>query len=251
MKNTYVVILAGGKGTRMATELPKVLVEVAGQSLISRVLDAVEKSSIANKPVVVVGYKADLVQNALADRASYVFQSQQLGTGHAVKVTQAFLNNKASSIIVLYGDHPLISPTMLDKLMTEHHQNGDVITLATAIVPDFNDWRSAFLHFGRIERGSSGEITDIIEYKDADDRQRLITEVNPGYYCFRADWLWPRLIGLSNNNAQREYYLTDLIAAAFKEKQKLSAINIAPHEALGINSREQLEIVENYIRSLE
>lgn len=234
----------------MASELPKVLVEVAGQSLISRVLEAVEKSSIPNKPVVVVGYRAELVQKALADRADYVLQSQQLGTGHAVKVTKAFLNNKASSIIVLYGDHPLISPSMLDKLMAEHHQNNDVITLATTVVSDFNDWRCAFSHFGRIERGSSGEVTDIIEYKDADDRQRLITEVNPGYYCFRADWLWPRLIELSNNNAQREYYLTDLIAAAFKEKQKLSAINISPHEALGINSREQLEIVEDYLQSL-
>jgi len=139
---------------------------------------------------------------------------------------------------------------MLDKLMTEHHQNGDVITLATAIVPDFNDWRSAFLHFGRIERGSSGEITDIIEYKDADDRQRLITEVNPGYYCFRADWLWPRLIGLSNNNAQREYYLTDLVKLAFEQKVNMSSVEIEPKEAVGINTLENLQIA-NQIFSYE
>lgn len=250
MDDTHVIILAGGKGNRMQSELPKVLIEVKNKPLIHRVLESVEQSQIPHKPVVVVGYKRELVEEFVGDRAHTVHQAEQLGTGHAVKTARPLLDGKAKSVIVLYGDHPLTSSDMIHNLVEEHSRNGNVITMGLTEVTDFGGWRSALNNFGRIVRDDKGAIVKNVEYKDATDEERAILEVNPCYLCFDAEWLWTKLDELGNNNAQGEYYLTDLVGMARNEGRDLGWVHIEPHEAIGVNSKEQLELVEQYIDSM-
>ena len=152
MNRAHVIILAGGKGTRMQSEIPKVLIEVCHTPIISRVLQAVENSNIQGKPTVVVGYKHEMVSNFVKERANCVIQTEQLGTGHAVKIAQNTVPTDIDSVIVLYGDHPLISADMINKLHAEHVENNNTVTMALTTVPDFNDWRSAFLNFGNFSK---------------------------------------------------------------------------------------------------
>lgn len=239
--------MAGGKGTRMKSELPKVLVQVSGKALIDRVVDAVASSDITNKPVVIVGYEADMVKNHLGDRATCVLQEQQLGTAHAVSMSEETLKGKATQVIVLNGDHPLISSNMINTLASEHEKSPHVVTLATTVVPDYEGWRAAFDNFGRILRDENGKILRSVEVKDATEEQRAIKEVNLNYFCFDAEWLWDALKKVSNNNAQGEYYITDLIGIAQSQGHDLGWIHVENHEALGVNSKEQLEAVEKFI----
>ena len=117
--------------------------------------------------------------------------------------------------------------------------------MAISTVPDFNEWRSSFLSFGRLVRDKEGNLSKIVEAKDASEEEQKIKEINPGYMCFEASWLWEHLHMLKNDNIQKEYYLVDLISMAFNEGKKISTISIEPREALGVNTKEQLELIEN------
>jgi len=240
-----VVILAGGLGKRMGNpDLPKVLVPLRGRPIISYIIDAVKESGVDSKPTVVVGKNAEMIKSALGDSCDYVWQKEQLGTGHAVLCTQELLEPRAEDVVVLYGDHPLISKRMLQALAEEHGSNHNVLTLATTVVPDFEDWRVSFYDFGRIIRGKDGSLKRSVEKKDASQKELEIKELNPCYYCFMASWLWPSLEKLKPNNAQGEYYLTDLLQMAVDEKVKIGTILIEPKEAMGVNTKEQLALVE-------
>ena len=244
---TRIIVLAGGKGTRMKSILPKVLVLLNGKPMIKHLLESIRQSGIDDKPVIVVGYEKEKVIKELGDKYQYVIQKEQLGTGHAVVSAEKILKNKTENVIVFYGDHPFIRPQTIKKLLEKHLESNAKITLATTILPDFKDWRSFFYaNFGRIVRNKKKEIIKIVESKDANNEEKKIKEVNPAYYCFEANWLWKKLKMLKTNNVLRQYYLTDLVQIAMQEKNKINSINISPHEALGANSKEELEMLEKF-----
>ncbi len=240
-----ILILAGGKGNRMQSELPKVLVKVRGESMIKHLLSSVKNSGVDDKPVIVVGYGKEQVMAELGDNYTYVIQDKQLGTGHAVATAKEALKNKAEHIIVLYGDHPFVSSETIKKLVSKHLESKGKITIATAKLSDFEGWRTLFYkNFSRIIRSEHGNIIKDIQFKDANDEEKKVTEVNPCYFCFDAKWLWDNLKALNTNNSQKEYYLTDLIKTAMQENIKVESINIDPIEASGANSKEELQILE-------
>ncbi len=241
MKKTAVIVLAGGFGKRMQSDLPKVLHTLHNRPLVSYVLDAVKASGVCDEVVVVVGYKKELVKETLGAEYKYVVQEEQLGTGHAVMCTEDALRGRADEILVLYGDMPYVSAGTIRALVESQQKSNGAFSMATVTVPDFNEWREAFYGYGRIIRDKEGNILKTVEKKDASEEELKIKELNPCYYCFNAEWLWKHLHSLENNNAQKEYYLTDLVSVATGEGQKIPLISIEPKEALGINTREHLE----------
>ncbi len=240
-----IIILAAGKGTRMESPLPKVLAQLKGQHMIRHLLESVEESGIDNKPIIVVGYEKDLVKKELGDKYQYVTQEEQLGTGHAVYVTKDACEG-IENIIVISGDQPFIKTETIKNLLAKHLASNAKITITTTEVADFEDWRKAFWRFGRVLR-KDGKIIDR-EFKDASKEEKKITEVNVSLYAFNAKWLWDNFKKIDRSkSAQNEYYLTDLWQIAGENGEKVETIKIDPHEALGANSKEELEILEKLI----
>ncbi len=239
--NITIVILAAGDGKRMKSELPKVLHTLRGKPLIERVVDAAISSGLCEKPVVVVSAKHTLIQDYLKEKAEYVVQHEQLGTGHAVAVTEQKLRGTVDTVVVLYGDMPFLEPESIRKLVEYHVENSAVLTLLTTTASDFTGWRRAFYAFGRIIRDAAGNITRIVDVRDATDKELEIKEVSTCFFCFKADWLYEHLKQLRKNNAQQEYYLTDLLKIAFDERAKVASLGVDMKEAIGINSKEDLE----------
>jgi len=245
--NRQIIILAAGKGTRMNSDQPKVLSPILNKPMIEHVLDAVEKVKLPRRPVVVVGYKGNLVRDQIQNRADHVWQQNQFGTGHAVSCAREYLADFRGSILVLYGDHPLISAKTIDNLFKLHHDQGSSVTIMTTEVEDFEGWRQGFYAFGRILRNSDNSIQAIRELKDCSEEEKLIRELNPGYYCFDSEWLWENIDKIKNENKQQEYYLTDLVEMAVQQNIIINSIKIHPIECLGINTPEQLALVEGMI----
>lgn len=240
-----IVILAAGKGTRMGGDLAKVLSPLGGKTMIEVLFDHLEPLHI--KPIVVVGYQSQAVIDLLGDRATYAVQSEQLGTGHAVKQAHR-VSRTAETIIVLYGDQPLVTAETVLNLIEAHSNNPGPLTLGTIKARDFEGWRNAFEKYGRIVRDDNEKVIKIVEYKDATDDEKLISEVNPAYFVFDAGWLWSNLEKLQNNNVQSEYYLTDLVGLAFKQNHEVIAIPITEHEGVGANTPEQLQTLEKLLQ---
>ncbi len=246
LDKTKIIILAAGKGIRMNNVLPKALTEVKGKSMIKRLLESVKESGIDKKPVIIVGYKKELMISALGDEYEYINQEEQLGTGHAVNLAKDYLKDKAKNIIVLYGDQPFISVETIKKINEKHIKSGKIITMATVKLPDFRDWRINFVNFSRIIRDEKGKIIKDIQFQDATDKEIKVTEVNPCYFCFESKWLWENLNKLNRENSQKEYYLTDLIKIATKEGMEIESVEIEPYEALGANTKAELEVLERF-----
>lgn len=226
----------------MNLAVPKVLAPLKGKPIIQYLLDAVQASGVDERPVIVVGQGADLVKKMLCEGYEYVFQNVQLGTGHALKITRPLLQGKAESIIVLYGDHPFVHPATIKKLRFLHERENRVMTMMTTTVENFQDWRKPFYDFGRVLRNAGGEVVRIVERKDATEEQLKIREVNPSLFCFQSEWLWPSLEKLKNENAQKEYYLTDLVRIAIDEGERVASMDIDPLESIGVNTPEHLEL---------
>ena len=250
MENIQVVILAAGKGKRMNADVPKVLVPFHDKPMVDYVVDAVSHSGIQNKPVLVVGYGKEQVMEYLGDKAVYAVQDEQLGTGHAVRCAENMIFEQADHVLVLYGDMPNITGAMIANLARTHIDSGKNLTMATVNLPSFDSWYQSFLAFGRIVRNDEGEIEKIIEYKDANDDEKEIKEVNPAYFCFKKDWLYTNLEKVKNENAQGEYYLTDLVSLAANDGG-IASVHISPEEALGVNTIEQLRELESIIKKSE
>jgi len=248
MDKLKIIILAGGLGKRMNNpQQPKVLISLKGRPLISYLLEAIKKSGICARPLIVVGAKAELVKAALGADYDYVLQPEQLGTGHAVMCAAPELKGVAEDIMVLYGDQPLMQPETIAKLAAAHLSGGKVITMGTVTVDDFLQWRGGFYDFGRVVRDQAGTVCSIVERKDASAQQLEIKELNPSYFCFKASWLWPALSELKNDNRQKEYYLTDLAAIACQQGAEIATVAIEPREAVGVNTEEQLKLVEELV----
>ncbi|HSR89350.1 MAG TPA: NTP transferase domain-containing protein [Candidatus Udaeobacter sp.] len=244
LSKTGVVILAAGEGKRMKSDLPKVMNLLKGKPLIEYVVANVEASGVCEKPVVIVNPNHTFVQDYLGDRAIYVIQDKQLGTGHAAACAAKVLQGKVENIIVLYGDMPFLKAESIKRLAEKHVSEQNILTLMTVTVPDFKGKYAALHDFGRIIRDENGKIAKSVELRDATPTEADGNELNPCYYCFNADWFWQEVKNLKNNNAQGEYYLTDLVDQAMKT-DKVSNISIDPEEAIGINTKEHLEIAHS------
>jgi bifunctional UDP-N-acetylglucosamine pyrophosphorylase/glucosamine-1-phosphate N-acetyltransferase len=248
--NIRIVILAAGKGKRMGTpDLPKVLHEIGGRPMLSYVIDAVKRSGVDAKPVVVIGHMGDRVKAVCGDACEYAVQEELNGTGDAVARTRPLLEGSADHVMVLVGDQPLVSPETIRSVAESHLASGATVTLGTVTVEDFEGWRASFADFGRIVRAADGKFAAIVEKKDAAADQLTIHEVNPSYYCFQAPWLWKALKTLTNLNAQGEYYLTDLPGKALAEGEAVTTVAIPPAEAMGVNTTSQLAIIEDLMRT--
>jgi len=255
--NTYAaIVLAAGKGTRMRSTLPKVLHPVAGLPLLAHVLNAIDSipstaafaplnSTITTqRPIVVLGHEAEQIEDKIGPRCHYALQEEQLGTAHAVLAaenTAQELNPVPQTILICYGDTPLISGQILARVLFEHLTSQATLTFLTAITENPSD-------FGRVVRNTDGSVREIVEMKRATEEQRRINEVNSGVYCFDQSWLWPALHMLPMN-ASGEYYLTDLVAVASSQGCKIATVSGSFDETIGINDRVQLAAAECILRA--
>ncbi len=236
MQNTEIIILAAGKGSRMQSELPKCLVPFKGIPMIERLI-----SNIKKVPLLVVGHKAEQVKDYLKDKARYVHQHEQKGTGHATQIALEILLPYTKYVVVLYADHPFVSLDTVENLIQELTIHK--VAMATTEAEDFEGWRKLFKHWGRIIYTSEEKIKGIIEYKDATEDIRTHRKINPGFYAFHADWLREALKEVKPNNVQGEYYLTDVIKMA----ESIGEVKISLSEAMGLNSKEEIEYAESAI----
>lgn len=250
MENIQLIILAGGKGKRMNSELPKVLVPFHGKPMVEYIIDACGHSGITTKPILVVGHGREMVMDHFGDRANYAIQEQQLGTGDAVKISENKIPENIEHVLVLYGDQPNVKGSMIANLVRTHLDQNKNLTMATVTVPDFEDWYKSFRHWGRIVRDTNGQIIGNVEFKDATEHEKLIKEVNPAYFCFKKDWLFENLKNLKNENSQGEYYLTDLIAIGANDGG-IASVFISPEEALGANTVDELKEMERIIKKTD
>lgn len=244
MENTEIIILAAGKGTRMGADIPKCLVPVKGVPIIERLLANLKKA-LVNKPLLVTGHKAEVIENYLGDRARYARQIEQKGTAHAAQTALRAILPTTKNVVILYADHPFVSGDTVARLLSCLEDN--TIGLATLDGGDFSGWKSIFKHCGRIIYSESGSIEKVTEYKDADEATRVLSKVNPGFYAVRVDWLRTALEKIRPNNAQGEYYLTDIIKIAQDDGQTIGEISVEPFEAMGLNSREEIAYAESLI----
>jgi bifunctional UDP-N-acetylglucosamine pyrophosphorylase/glucosamine-1-phosphate N-acetyltransferase len=247
MHKTAIIILAAGKGSRMGGDIPKPLIELDGKPFIVHLLDSVEESGVCDELAIVIGNQATLMKETLGPDYTYVLQAEQLGTGHAVKVCRDTLEGKVDSVIVLYADHPFVDSETINELAVINQKENTVMGMATITVPDFDDWRSAMYNYGRIKRDESGNVAAIVEKKDASDEELTIREVNPAFFCFDAAWLWENLETVRNQNAQGEYYLTDLVKIAFEQNRKIASMETHPRAAIGINTPAELKVAEELV----
>lgn len=245
MSKTMAIVLAAGKGTRMKSELPKVLVPVCGRPMIDYVMDVLLESGI-DPVVVVVGYRRELVEQALAarPRTRFAAQTEQLGTGHAVMMCREALHEHQGAVLVVAGDSPCIQGDSIRRLLEEFDRSRPACLLGTAHKADPTG-------LGRIVRDASGRFQAIVEEKDASDAQRRITEVNMSCYVFNATDLLEALGRLQANNRQGEYYLTDCPGILKGLGRKVDAIDVLqPIEALSINTMDELAAVETAMRQM-
>lgn len=241
--STSIVVLAAGKGKRMGLDIPKVLVPVRGKPMIGHLLDAIEASRVEEQPVVVYGPGVESVCDYVKGRAQCVLQEQQLGTGDAVRSTRPVIEG-VKCVAVLNGDNPFISADTISRIVEYHDEKPCPIIVAVGTVDSFDGWQSAFKSFGRILRDEEGLIHAIREAKDATEEELQIREVNSGFYVFDGDWLWANIDKIKNDNAQEEFYLTDLIQIAVDQNLPVRTFPIAIEECIGINRLEEKEIAE-------
>ncbi len=242
MNDAIAIILAAGKGKRMASDLPKVLVPVCGRPMIRYVIDAVRAAGIT-RMVIVVGYRGNLVRDELASVPGVEFaeQTEQLGTGHAVMMCRRQLaehKGHKGTVLILAGDSPMAQSTSIRALLDEFANRRPACLLGTAKTPNPSG-------LGRVVRDKNGRFLAVVEEKDATPRQRAINEVNMSTYVFQAAPLLESLDKLTANNAQGEYYLTDCPSVLMAAGQPVEALCVLqPCEALSINTAEELKIVE-------
>ena len=246
MKNK-IIILAAGKGSRMKSDLPKPLIPINNRAMIKYLLDSIRLSQIDPQPIIVVSPSGqEIMRESLGDyNLSYAIQTEALGTGQAVSVSESLIPEEVENVLVLYGDQPFISQESMKKILKIHQTE---LSMLTVKLDDFKDWRQAFYHWGRVVREEEGEIREIIEFKDAKEEEKNILELNPAIFCFNRIWLFDNIKNLKNNNNQAEYYLTDLVKMAFDQGIKISSCSVSASEVLGVNNPEDLKIVEKLIK---
>lgn len=232
MSDIVAVILAAGKGTRMKSNLPKALHQLCGKPMTRHIIDACRNSGI-EKCIVVVGFGADEVKQGLGDDVDYVIQAKQEGSGDACRMAVPYLADFDGNVLVTSGDAPLLSSEIINALIDTHVKNNNDATVLTTELDDA-------AHYGRIIK-ENNNVIGIVEAKDAAPDQKKIKEINTAIYCFKAKPLCKYLALITNDNAQNEYYLTDVIGLMHKDNYKLGAYMTDDSDAvLGINDRVEL-----------
>ncbi|MDE6384764.1 MAG: bifunctional UDP-N-acetylglucosamine diphosphorylase/glucosamine-1-phosphate N-acetyltransferase GlmU [Eubacterium sp.] len=236
------IILAGGKGTRMKSEMPKVMCEVLFEPMLHYVIRAVKEAG-CEKICVVTGYKHEIVEEYLEEGIETAYQNPQLGTGHAVMMAREFVEkHKDDEILILNGDGPMMTAETINNVYAYHMENNNSITLTSAIVDDTNG-------IGHIKRDENGTLMCIVEHKDADEEEKKINESNAGMYWFKGADLLYALSNITNENAQNEYYLTDSLEILINQGKNAGAFVCENSEViLGANDRKQLNTLNNIMR---
>jgi len=235
------ILLAAGQGTRMKSDLPKVLHPLCGKPMIWYTLQAVTQAS-TEKPVVIVGYGAGKVQAFIGEAAQCALQEPQLGTGHAALQAESLLKGKADLVIVTYADMPLLRAETFQQLVETQKSNRGPLTLLTVIADDPRG-------FGRVVRSAAGNVQAVVEEYVATPEQKEIRELNVGAYCFQGDWLWSALHRIEKNPQKGEYYLTDIVAVAAEDGLPVQAVvHDSLIETIGINTRVHLSEAETALR---
>ncbi len=233
MSDVMTIILAAGKGTRMKSGYPKVLHEVCGYPMLYHVMKAV-KDAYFEQVWIVIGYKGKVVREtieALGVKAGYVEQKEQLGTGHAVKTALATIERKEKRTLILYGDTPLLKRETLQELVEAHVSSRNVLSILTATLENP-------MGYGRIVRGKNNEVVEIVEEKDASAEQKKIKEINTGIYCVETEWLQEAVNVISSDNAQGEFYLTDIVSIIHDKGGQIGGIEVQDlSEIKGVNDR--------------
>jgi UDP-N-acetylglucosamine diphosphorylase/glucosamine-1-phosphate N-acetyltransferase len=245
-KTFAILILAAGKGTRMKSDLVKVLHPVAGRPMLDYVLNLAEEMG-SGKIAVIIGHQADLVEGRYGNRGpTFVYQREQLGTGHAVLQAREAFAGYRGTILILCGDVPLLQVSTVRDLMERHCASGAAITVLTTLLEDP-------FGYGRIVKDKEGNVLGIVEHRDATEEQKKIREINTGIYCAENPFLFEAVSEIGNDNAQKEYYFTDIFAIARRKGVRTASV-IAPDpgEVMGINSPDDLaratEIVQERLK---
>lgn len=234
------IILAAGKGTRMKSAHPKVVHKVCGKEMVNHVVDAANDAGV-NETIVVLGHGIEEVKEAVGEGVQSVVQKEQLGTAHAVKMANDYIDEK-DTVIVLCGDTPLIESDTLKDFFKYHDEGDFAVTVLSTSVDDPTG-------YGRIIRDENRELLKIVEQKDASEDEKLVKEINSGIYCFNGKFLKESLEKVDNNNAQGEYYLPDTIEIIREASGKAGAYMAASiEELMGVNSRNQLSNAERIMR---
>lgn len=241
MEEVIGIILAAGKGKRMKTEKAKCVHKIFDKEMIRRVVETARKAGI-NEIITVVGHKREQIEEVLKDSVEYAYQEELLGTGDTVKKAIPFLRGKKGKVVVLNGDVPIIRPETLKNLINKSIDDKEYATLLTAIYENPTN-------YGRILRDVGGNIKSIVEEKDASDEEKLIKEINAGIYCFDIGELILALEKITPDNAQGEYYITDVIKIMNEKGLKTGAVIVDDNtEILGVNDRIQLELVTQTLK---
>ena len=242
-KEFCALILAAGKGTRMQSDMAKVLHVLCGRPLLHYSLESARASG-AQKIVVIVGHQSDKVKEAFPDGdLIFVEQAPQLGTGHAVMQAGAALKNYHGLTVILCGDVPLLKPSTIRSLIAHHQDAQACVTVLTTEPPGPHA-------YGRIVKNEQGDVLKIVEHRDATEAERNILEINTGIYCVDTVFLFAALAQVKNDNQQKEYYLTDIVEIARREGKRVQAWLTADYvEVMGINTPEELDKAAAYLRA--
>lgn len=241
MEETLAIVMAAGKGTRMKSKKSKLVHQIYGKELVKRAVENARKAGI-DDVIAVVGYQKEQVQAVLGDTVKYAIQEEMLGTGHAVMQAKKYLKGKKGKVVILSGDVPILRPTTIKALIEKSIERKEYATLLTAIYDNPSG-------YGRIIRDEGGNVKAIVEDKDATEMQKEIKEINAGIYCFDIKELLDALDSITSNNAQGEYYLTDVIKIMNDKGLKTGAVIVEDNtEILGVNDKIQLELLTRVLR---
>ncbi len=241
MEEIIGIIMAAGKGTRMKTEKAKCVHKIYGKEMVKRVAETARAAGV-NEIITVVGHKREQVEEVLGDTVKYAYQDELLGTGDTVKRALPYLKERKGKVVVLNGDVPIMRPSTLRNLIDKSIKDKEFATILTAIYENPTG-------YGRIIRDIGGNIKAIVEEKDANEEEKFINEINAGIYCFDIEELILALEKLKPNNAQGEYYLTDVVRIMNEKGLKTGAVIVEDNtEILGVNDRVQLELVTQVLK---
>lgn len=241
MNKRFAVILAAGQGTRMKSKLYKVLHPVMGRPMVQHVMDQLQALDLS-EIITIVGHGAEKVKEELGEASQFVLQNEQLGTGHAVMQAEDLLKDKQGVTLVVCGDTPLLTKDTLEQMFHYHQEKQAKVTVLTTTIPDPTG-------YGRIVRNADGDVSKIVEQKDASNEELAIQEVNAGTYCFDNAFLFDALKNVSNDNAQGEYYLPDVIEIAKDLQETVAAYQTTDaDETLGVNDRLALSEAERLMK---
>lgn len=242
MHSLATIILAAGKGTRMKSDLPKVLHKINNRPMVHYVIDLARELN-SEKTILIIGHEREMVKEACAGLpVDFAVQEPQLGTGHAVQMTEEMLSDFKGDILVLSGDVPLLTARTMQTLIKVHNKSNASATLLTSELDDPSG-------YGRVLRDADGSVYKIVEHKDANERERAVAEINAGIYIFKTSDLFRALKMVDNNNVQGEYYLPDVISIFISENKKVFAVKTDSFdETRGINTVEQLKEAETILK---